>query len=162
MMLCDGSLVLTLFVRALGGSNLLVGLLPSLKFFGWLMPQFFAAGNLQRLTKFLPAVQRLEAVRSAFYLLIGLCALVFAQDHPEWVLLIFFILFLSTRIAAGSSNVARAEIVARIYEEAPYLLAAPARRLGMAPASIPVSKVLEEELLPWKNDIKATVLSMLK
>lgn len=114
MMLCDGSLVLTLFVRALGGSNLLVGLLPSLKFFGWLMPQFFAAGSLQRLNRFLPAVQRLEAVRSAFYLLIGLCALAFAQDQPEWVLFIFFVLFLSTRIAAGSSNVARAEIVARM------------------------------------------------
>jgi pyruvate dehydrogenase E1 component beta subunit len=55
-----------------------------------------------------------------------------------------------------------AEIVARIYEEAPDLLKAPARRLGMAPAPIPVSKVLEEELLPWKHDIKATVLSMLK
>lgn len=55
-----------------------------------------------------------------------------------------------------------AEIVARIYEEAPDLLKAPARRLGMAYAPIPVSKVLEEELLPWKNDIKATVLSMLK
>jgi pyruvate/2-oxoglutarate dehydrogenase complex dihydrolipoamide acyltransferase (E2) component len=38
-----------------------------------------------------------------------------------------------------------AEIVARAYEEAPYLLKAPARRLGMAPVSIPVSKPLEEE-----------------
>lgn len=55
-----------------------------------------------------------------------------------------------------------AEIVARIYEEAPHLLKAPARRLGMAPTSIPVSRVLEEELLPWKKNIKATVLSMLK
>ncbi|MFN8443933.1 MAG: alpha-ketoacid dehydrogenase subunit beta [Caldilineaceae bacterium] len=53
-----------------------------------------------------------------------------------------------------------AEIVARIYEEAPHLLKAPARRLGMAPVSIPVSKPLEEEVLPWKNKIKATVLGM--
>ena len=55
-----------------------------------------------------------------------------------------------------------AEIVARIYEEAPHLLKAPARRLGMAPASIPVSKELEAELLPWKQNIKAAVLKMLK
>lgn len=54
-----------------------------------------------------------------------------------------------------------AEIVARIYEEAPHLLVAPARRLGMAPVSIPVSKPLEEEVLPWKNAIKAAVLEML-
>ena len=55
-----------------------------------------------------------------------------------------------------------AEIVARTYEEAPYLLKAPARRLGMAPASIPVSKPLEEELLPWKTNIKAAVLEMMR
>ena len=54
-----------------------------------------------------------------------------------------------------------AEIVARIYEEAPHLLKSPARRLGMAPASIPVSKSLEEELLPWKKKIKAAVLDMM-
>jgi pyruvate dehydrogenase E1 component beta subunit len=54
-----------------------------------------------------------------------------------------------------------AEVVARIYEEAPQLLKAPARRLGMAPASIPVSKPLEEELLPWKKKIKAAVLDMM-
>ena len=54
-----------------------------------------------------------------------------------------------------------AEVVARIYEEAPHLLTAPARRLGMAPASIPVSQALEQELLPWKKNIKAAVLEML-
>lgn len=55
-----------------------------------------------------------------------------------------------------------AEIVARAYEEAPYLLKAPARRLGMAPVSIPVSKPLEEEILPWKKNIKAAILEMLR
>jgi pyruvate dehydrogenase E1 component beta subunit len=55
-----------------------------------------------------------------------------------------------------------AEIVARTYEEAPYLLKAPARRLGMAPVSIPVSKPLEEEILPWKKNMKAAVLEMLR
>ncbi|GIV75637.1 MAG: TPP-dependent acetoin dehydrogenase complex, E1 protein subunit beta [Litorilinea sp.] len=52
------------------------------------------------------------------------------------------------------------EIVARVYEEAPHLLQAPARRLGMAPVSIPVSQTLEEEILPWKRNIKAAVLEM--
>jgi pyruvate dehydrogenase E1 component beta subunit len=55
-----------------------------------------------------------------------------------------------------------AEIVARIYEEAPYLLSMPARRLGMAPVSIPVSGKLEEEVMPWKQNIKAAVLEMLR
>ncbi len=55
-----------------------------------------------------------------------------------------------------------AEIVARIYEEAPELLAVPARRLGAPPVPIPVSLPLEDEVLPWKQKIKATVLDMLK
>ena len=55
-----------------------------------------------------------------------------------------------------------AELVARAYEEAPHLLSAPARRLGMAPVSIPVSRVLEDEALPWKEEIVATVLEMVR
>lgn len=55
-----------------------------------------------------------------------------------------------------------AEIVARVYEEAPHLLKSPGRRLGMAPASVPVSKPLELELLPWKKNIKAAVLEMMR
>ncbi len=54
-----------------------------------------------------------------------------------------------------------AEVVARIYEEAPHLLRAPARRLGMAPVSLPVSQKLEEEVLPWKKNIKAAALDMM-
>lgn len=54
-----------------------------------------------------------------------------------------------------------AEIVAQAYEIAPYLLKSPARRLGMPPVSIPVSKTLEEEVLPWKRQMVATVLEMM-
>jgi acetoin:2,6-dichlorophenolindophenol oxidoreductase subunit beta len=55
-----------------------------------------------------------------------------------------------------------AEIVARTYETAPWVLKAPARRLGMAPVPIPVSMTLEEEVLPWKQQMVATVLEMMK
>ena len=55
-----------------------------------------------------------------------------------------------------------AEIVARIYEEAPHLLTQPARRLGMAPVSIPVSKELEAEILPWKDNMIAAILRMMR
>ena len=60
-----------------------------------------------------------------------------------------------------ANNGIGAEIVARVYEEAPELLKAPARRLGAPPVSMPVSAPLEQEVLPWKSDIKAAVLRML-
>ena len=49
----------------------------------------------------------------------------------------------------------------RLYEMAPNTLRSPARRLGMQPVSIPAAKVLEEELMPWRNKIKNAVLDML-
>ena len=67
------------------------------------------------------------------------------------------------RVHESQANVGiGGEIVARIYEEAPHLLRTPARRLGMAPVSIPVSKSLEEQVLPWKDQMKAMVLNMME
>jgi acetoin:2,6-dichlorophenolindophenol oxidoreductase subunit beta len=60
-----------------------------------------------------------------------------------------------------ANNGVGAEIVARAYELAPGLLKAPARRLGMPPVSIPVSVTLEEEILPWRRQIKSLVLEMM-
>lgn len=114
MNLSEASMVLTLLVKALGGSNLLAGLLPSLRFVGWLVPQFFAAGRLQRLSRFLPAVRFLEAIRSSFYLIIAGFTLAYGIKSPQLVLAVFYPLFLVTRLAAGSSAVARAELVARM------------------------------------------------
>jgi acetoin:2,6-dichlorophenolindophenol oxidoreductase subunit beta len=60
-----------------------------------------------------------------------------------------------------ANNGIGAEIVARAYEEAPHLLQAPGLRLGMPPVSIPVSRPLEYEILPWKQNIMAAALSMM-
>jgi pyruvate dehydrogenase E1 component beta subunit len=54
-----------------------------------------------------------------------------------------------------------AEIVAQVYERAPYLLSAPARRLGARHVPIPVAQPLEEYVLPQPADIVATVRAML-
>jgi MFS family permease len=114
MTLSEGNMVLTLFVKALGGSNALVGLLPSLRFFGWLAPQFLAAGSLQRLTRFVPAVRNLEIVRALCYLIIALAAFWGGLTQPGWTLLLFMVLYMLTRVMAGASAVARAEIIARM------------------------------------------------
>jgi len=107
----EASTVLVLFVKALGGSNFLAGLLPSLRFFGWLMPQFYVAGRLQKLSHMLPAVRLLEAGRYVAYFAMAGLAFAYGATRPELVLVLFFALYLLTRVAAGSSAVARAELV---------------------------------------------------
>ncbi len=116
MTLSHPSMVLTLFVRALGGSNLLVGLIPTIQFFGWLTPQFLAAGSMQRFTRFMPVVSGLEMTRAVLYLLLAALAFTCGIDHPGLVLGIFFGLFTITRMTAGSSSVGRTEIVARMVD----------------------------------------------
>lgn len=53
-----------------------------------------------------------------------------------------------------------AEIIARIYEEAPDALVTPARRLGAKHAPIPVAGPLEDAVLPQPVDIVKTVEDM--
>ena len=114
MTLSRPSLIMTLFVRALGGSNFLAGLVPSIEFVGWLTPQFLAAGRMRRLSRFLPLVQALEILRTACYLIIAGVAFAYGREHPILVLGVFFALLVILRIAAGTSIVARTEIIARM------------------------------------------------
>ena len=46
-----------------------------------------------------------------------------------------------------------AEIIARVYEEAPDTLISPARRLGAKHVPIPVAEVMENAVLPQVEDI---------
>ena len=64
MTLSDPATVLPLMIREMGGSHVLAGLVPSVRLFGWLLPQFFVAAPLQRLRRFLPTVRLLEIVRA--------------------------------------------------------------------------------------------------
>jgi len=53
-----------------------------------------------------------------------------------------------------------AEIIARVYEQAPEALVAPARRLGARHAPIPVAEALENAVLPQTTDIVRAVEEM--
>ncbi len=114
MTLSEGTMVLPLLVRGLGGSTFLAGLLPSVLWFGWLGPQFLVAGPLQQLRRFLPVTRYLELVRSLLYLALGGIVLTWGASRPGLALSLFFPLFAISRCAAGSSAVARNELVARI------------------------------------------------
>jgi len=54
-----------------------------------------------------------------------------------------------------------AEIIARVYEQAPDALAEPARRLGAKHVPIPVAEPLENEILPMPDDIVRAVEEMM-
>ena len=114
MTLSDPATVLPLMIREMGGSHMLAGLVPSVRLFGWLLPQFFVAAPLQRLQRYLPTVRVLEITRAAVYAGLALVLAGYGAGHTEMALPLFFALFVVARLAAGSSAVARAELVARM------------------------------------------------
>ena len=88
-------------IREMGGSLAVAGLVPSVRLFGWLLPQFFVAAPLQRLRRFLPTVRMLEAVRTIVYLLLAVLLAQYDASRPGYTLPLFFTLFVLGRLAAG-------------------------------------------------------------
>lgn len=104
-------LVLPLFVTGLGGSPILVGLLPAIYTGGWLLPQFLISHRLQRLPRKLVVYTPIAILRifcwSAFTLATFLIA------PPKLILAIFFLLFTIYSLAAGVAGSPFMDIVAK-------------------------------------------------
>ena len=147
MTLADPSLVLPLFVRALGGSTALAGLLSSLRFFGWMLPQFVVAGPVERRSRLLPLIAALEMFRSGAYIVIAFGVALLGSRYPQMILALFFVLFILTRFTAGSSGLARTELIARIVPDTERSSLVSLRRLagGVAGflAGVAVQRILE-------------------
>jgi MFS family permease len=114
MSLTHPSMVLSVFIRTLGGSNALVGLLPAIRFGGWFLPQFLVASWIQPKPRKVPTVVALETVRVLIYgALVALtCAL--GLSYPRLLLVLFFVLFTLSRLAAGTGALARMDAIGKI------------------------------------------------
>ncbi|MBM7844270.1 MFS transporter [Herpetosiphon giganteus] len=109
----DANLVLTVFVRELGAAPWVVGLLPSLKSGGWLLPQLLSAGRLQGMTYKLPVYRQVGIVR--FFIWLAMVLVVWnATSLPVLVLLPLFLLgYAMYNFTGGSGSVAFQEVVAK-------------------------------------------------
>ncbi len=115
-------LVLSVFVNALGGSNLLVGLLPAIANGGWFLPQFFISHRLQALPRKLGVYIAVAIVRIISWSLLTVATFFIASHNPDALLAIFFALYTTYSIAAGFSGTPFMDIVAKTV---------PAKRRGM-------------------------------
>ena len=114
MNLTHPSLVLSVFVRALGGSNALVGLLSTIRFGGWFLPQFLAASWIQPRPRKVPVAVALEIVRVLVYGVLGTLTYTLSLSHPRLLLLIFFVLFTFSRLIAGSGALTRLDTFGKV------------------------------------------------
>lgn len=108
------SLVLSVFVRMLGGSNTLIGLLPAIRFGGWFLPQFLVASWIQPRSRKVPIAVALEIVRVLIYG--ALVALIYALglSQPGLLLFLFFVLFTISRLITGTGALARIDAIGKV------------------------------------------------
>jgi len=114
MNLTHPSLVLSVFVRTLGGSNTLVGLLPAIRFGGWFLPQFLAASWIQPQPRKVPIAVALEISRVLIYAVLVVLTCTLGLSHPGLLLFLFFVLFTISRLITGTGALARMDAIGKV------------------------------------------------
>jgi MFS family permease len=106
-------LVLPLFVAGLGGSPILVGLLPAIYNGGWFLPQFLISHRLQGMPRKLGVYTTAGIVRIACWIAFTAATFLIANSNPTLLLFTFFILFVAYSLGAGFAGAPFMDIVAK-------------------------------------------------
>jgi MFS family permease len=109
--LIDPPVVLTWFVSQLTDSNLLTGLVSPLGTAGWFLPQVFASARIQRMERKMRCYTAMAVIRTAVWLLLAVT--VWLVDDPLVLLVSFFVLYTTARMAAGPAGLAFFDVVAK-------------------------------------------------
>ena len=112
--LCHPDLVLSVFVRMLGGSNALIGLLPAVKFGTFLTPQFLAASWVQSRPRRVPVIVALEIGRVLVFAVLAALTYILGLAYPGPLLFVFFVLFICSRLTAGTAMLARMDVFGKV------------------------------------------------
>jgi predicted MFS family arabinose efflux permease len=109
--LMDPSTVLAAFVRLLGGSPVLVGLLFPIRDGLWFLPQIWVSSFIQSWPRKLPLYNLMTVVRTIAW---GVMAALIILVRDRTVLLAgFFVLYLVLRLAGGLSGLSFMDVVAK-------------------------------------------------
>ncbi len=102
--LSSAGLVLALLVRQLGGSLLLVGLLPSLQSGGFLLPQLLVGGQLQSWPYKLPLYRRAAVARIAAFMTVIGAIFAVTSTSPTISLWLIVICYSIYNLGGGTST----------------------------------------------------------
>ncbi len=109
----DPNLVLTVLVSQLGGSPEVIGLLPTLRNAGWLLPQMFSAGWVQSLRYKLTAYRLTGLIRWLIWLGMVLVVWNAARWSTSLVLLLFLLMYAAYNLTAGMGALGFQDVVAK-------------------------------------------------
>jgi MFS family permease len=106
--------IIPLYIRALGGSTLLIGLVPSLVQTGWVLPPLFVAPFIGRMKRKLPYILGMTLGERIPWALLALATFFFGLQYPA-ALLVFAVLCLAVfGLAGGITMPAWMDLVAHV------------------------------------------------
>ncbi len=108
----EGNTVLPTFASTLTSSPFLIGLVSSIRSFGYLMPQIFVAGFIENRPMKKPFMMRAGYVMRSAGAILALSALI-AKKNPQWALAVFFAALTVFAFADGFGGLPWMDIVAR-------------------------------------------------
>lgn len=114
MAFASTSTIVPVFIRQLGGSALLVGLIPALVQAGQMLPPLFAAPYITPLKRKLPFLLKMTLGERLPWPLLALLSMVVAPRYPGAMLLITTVLLAIFGLAGGICLPAWMDIVARV------------------------------------------------
>jgi len=106
--------VLPLYLRHLTSNAVLIGLLPSLQFFGWRLPQAFTGNYVQRLPRKKPFVLLISLNERIPFLFLGLTTLLLASISDDVALALVFFFLAWQALGGGLAATAWQELIAKI------------------------------------------------
>ncbi|MBI3961892.1 MAG: MFS transporter, partial [Deinococcus sp.] len=105
--------ILAVFAAQLGASNTIIGLLPSMRIGGWLLPQLIVASRIAHLPRKLPVYVGAFFGRSTTYGLIALSTWLLG-DRPQLLLYLFFMLVAMNSLGSGIAGLPFMEVVGKV------------------------------------------------
>ena len=106
--------IVPLFIRELGGSNFIVGLIPAIVQTGWVLPPLFVAPYVSRLNFKLPYVLRMTLGERIPWFILALLPLLFGLQYPGLVLGLSVLLLAIFGLSGGLTMPAWMDMVAAV------------------------------------------------
>lgn len=105
--------VLPLFVHHLTPNNTAVALIAAVRALGLYAPQLIVAPLVERQRQTMPFILRWTIIERAPYLVLAVATLLLARSHPEWLLVLFFLMILTALTGSGLCSPAWLDVIAR-------------------------------------------------
>ncbi len=105
--------ILSVFVRALGGSDILVGSVTTIRSAGWFLPQLIIANYIGHKKRYKPYVVLPLFISRLFFLPFVIFAYFYSKDNLNVVLLLFFLVFAIFSFGQGMIGVPWTSMMAK-------------------------------------------------